>query len=97
MRKGDVIEYTLNRLKADPEENPVIMVGDRRHDVEGAAKHGISCVGVLYGYGSQEELTKAGAGYLAADVGTGTAFTVRYLGAEQIEKSHAGSSYRMAF
>lgn len=68
VRKGDVIEYTLNRLKADPEENPVIMVGDRRHDVEGAAKHGISCVGVLYGYGSQEELTKAGAGYLAADV-----------------------------
>ena len=48
VRKGDVIEYTLNRLKADPEENPVIMVGDRRHDVEGAAKHGISCVGVLY-------------------------------------------------
>ena len=36
--------------------------------MEGAAKHGISCVGVLYGYGSQEELTKAGAGYLAADV-----------------------------
>ena len=53
MRKSDVIEYTLNRLKADPAENPVIMVGDRRHDVEGAAKHGISCVGVLYGYGSQ--------------------------------------------
>ena len=41
------------------------MVGDRRHDVEGAAAFGIDCVGVLYGYGSREELTAAGACFLA--------------------------------
>ena len=42
-----------------------MMVGDRRHDVEGAAAFGIDCVGVLYGYGSREELTAAGACFLA--------------------------------
>ncbi|WP_423243446.1 HAD hydrolase-like protein [Clostridium transplantifaecale] len=44
------------------------MVGDRKHDVIGAAENGIDCVGVLYGYGSSEELTGAGAKYLAESV-----------------------------
>lgn len=43
----------------------VIMVGDREHDVLGAAKVGLNSIGVLYGYGSREELTAAGAVYLA--------------------------------
>ena len=37
------------------------MVGDRRHDVEGAHEVGIPAVGVLYGYGSFEELQRCGA------------------------------------
>ena len=41
----------------------MIMVGDRKHDVEGAKKTGLSVVGVLYGYGSREELQDAGADY----------------------------------
>ena len=41
------------------------MVGDRKHDVLGAAAHGIDAAGVLYGYGSREELTAAGAVCLA--------------------------------
>ena len=44
----------------------VIMVGDREHDVLGAGENRLSCVGVLYGYGSKEELLRAGARYLAA-------------------------------
>ncbi len=36
------------------------MVGDRSHDVTGAARHGIPCIGVTWGYGSVEELTRAG-------------------------------------
>lgn len=68
VRKADVIKYTLNRLKVNPQDTPVIMVGDRLHDVMGAAEHGICCIGVLYGYGSREELLKAGAGYLAGSV-----------------------------
>jgi phosphoglycolate phosphatase len=40
---------------------PVVMVGDRRHDVEGAHANGIPCVGVTWGIGTAEELTAAGA------------------------------------
>ena len=43
----------------------MVMVGDREHDILGAAKVGLSSIGVLYGYGSREELTAAGALYLA--------------------------------
>jgi phosphoglycolate phosphatase len=37
------------------------MVGDRRHDVEGAHANGLEAVGVLWGYGSRAELEAAGA------------------------------------
>ena len=45
-----------------------VMVGDRFHDVEGAAAHGVPCIGVLWGYGDAEELRSAGAAGLAADL-----------------------------
>ena len=64
-RKDEVIAYALASLGASPDD--VIMVGDRIHDVLGAAAHGIKTVGVLYGYGSREELTAAGAVSLAED------------------------------
>ncbi len=35
------------------------MVGDKEHDVNGARRVGIPCVGVAYGYGSREELLRA--------------------------------------
>jgi phosphoglycolate phosphatase len=38
-----------------------VMVGDREHDILGAAANGIDSVGVTYGAGSREELTAAGA------------------------------------
>ncbi|HET9073186.1 MAG TPA: HAD hydrolase-like protein [Solirubrobacteraceae bacterium] len=38
-----------------------MLVGDREHDVEGAHAHGLSAVGVLWGYGSAHELVRAGA------------------------------------
>ena len=38
-----------------------VMVGDREHDVIGAHLAGLDVIGVLYGYGSREELTAAGA------------------------------------
>ena len=34
-----------------------IMVGDRKFDVSGAHAIGMECVGVLYGYGSEAELS----------------------------------------
>ncbi len=43
-----------------------VMVGDRFYDAEGAAAAGVDCIGALYGYGTAEELTAAGARALAS-------------------------------
>ncbi len=63
VRKGDVIRYVLESCGVE-ENAQAVMVGDREHDVQGAKENGLAVIGVLYGYGSQEELTKAGADYL---------------------------------
>ena len=48
--------------------NDVLMVGDRKFDVIGAEKCGLKCMGVLYGFGDREELSGAGAAYIAETV-----------------------------
>jgi phosphoglycolate phosphatase len=58
--KADVIRYALDELQA-ASTTPVVMVGDRDHDVEGAHANGIGCIGVSWGFGSHEELLGAGA------------------------------------
>ena len=40
------------------------MIGDRAHDIVGALANGVSAIGVLWGYGSREELANAGAAAL---------------------------------
>ena len=62
--KAEVIEYALDVCKIK-DKTKVLMVGDRRHDVEGAHQVGIDCLGVLYGFGSLEELDMAGADGIA--------------------------------
>ena len=47
--KADVVARALAQLGPVPER--VLMVGDRAHDVEGAAEHGIDTVVVGWGYG----------------------------------------------
>lgn len=66
-KKEEVIGYLLEKHGiTDP--SLAVMVGDRRYDVEGAAKLGLSCIGVLYGFGSQKELSEAGARWMVKDV-----------------------------
>lgn len=66
-KKGQVIAYALAQCGVtDP--GRVVMVGDRKHDVLGAAEHGIDCIGVLFGYGDRAELEGAGAAYIAETV-----------------------------
>lgn len=43
----------------------LLMIGDRKFDVEGAHALGIRCVGVAYGYAQPGELEEAGADFLA--------------------------------
>ena len=57
--KGLVIGSVLDRLRLDPRRTPVVMVGDRSHDVEGAAEHGLPAIGVAWGYGEPGELAGA--------------------------------------
>jgi len=67
-KKAEVIAYALDALAiTDPAR--VVMVGDRLHDVAGAKENGLACIGVLYGYGSRQELEDAGADAIAADLG----------------------------
>lgn len=62
-RKADLIADVLRRhnLSADR----CLMVGDRRHDAEGARANGVSTVGVLWGYGDRDELKSAGVMHIA--------------------------------
>lgn len=57
--KAEIISTVLEI--ADKQEYSGIMIGDRKFDVLGAKAHNMSVVGVLYGYGSREELETAGA------------------------------------
>ncbi len=59
-KKDEVIAYALENI-GTYNSDTIIMVGDRHHDVEGAAKFGIYTIGVTFGYGSREELEGAGA------------------------------------
>lgn len=61
-KKADVINYVLKANQID--DSKVIMVGDRKYDIIGAHENNIPCVGVLYGYGSLEELMENRADYL---------------------------------
>ena len=69
-KKDEVIEYVLASCGIPDEgRSGTVMVGDRFHDIEGAEKTGLHSLGVLYGYGSREELEGAGAEQTAATPG----------------------------
>jgi phosphoglycolate phosphatase len=55
--KRDLIAHALSRSSLS--HSKTIMVGDRHHDAVGAIANGVRIVGVLWGYGSREELTNA--------------------------------------
>lgn len=61
-KKEEVIEELLLRMRLPKEKlSQVLMVGDRRHDVEGAAFFGIPCLGLSIGFAAEGELERAGA------------------------------------
>lgn len=64
-KKIDVIRYAMSELNLSAQD--VVMIGDRYTDIDAAKALGISSIGVLYGYGTREELESCGADYLAED------------------------------
>lgn len=61
-KKADVIQYAMESFNI--EKSSAIMIGDREHDIIGAKENNLDSIGVLYGYGSHDELKNAGAMFL---------------------------------
>lgn len=59
-KKSEVAASALAQCPAAP-DGTAVLVGDRKHDIEGASLAGIDAIGVTFGYGSEEELLAAGA------------------------------------
>lgn len=62
--KADIIRFAFKQNNITDLATS-IMVGDRKHDIIGAKENNIDSIGVLFGYGSKEELEQAGATYIA--------------------------------
>jgi len=67
VEKAEVIAYALKNLGVS-DYSQVIMIGDRKHDLIGAKTVGVDSIGVLYGYGSHEELSAEVPTWLAKDL-----------------------------
>ena len=62
--KYDVIDYVISNLKINKiNRSKTVMVGDTFYDIDGAKSAGIASIGVLFGYGTKEELVAHGADY----------------------------------
>lgn len=57
--KPELLAHILSKQGLPPSHS--LMVGDRRHDISGAHAVGMRGLGVLWGYGSRDELEAAGA------------------------------------
>ncbi len=62
--KIDVMKYALE-LGNIEHMDEVVMIGDRKFDIEASKELGIDSIGVLFGFGSKEELVSHGATHLA--------------------------------
>lgn len=64
VEKTDLLQYAVAQTGTDPAD--AVMIGDRKHDMLGARNNDLSCIGVLYGYGTEAELHAAGAQQLVS-------------------------------
>ncbi|MBG6218348.1 phosphoglycolate phosphatase [Arthrobacter sp. CAN_A6] len=63
--KASIVAAALRRHVGGYDE--AVMVGDRRHDVEGAAANGLNCIGVTWGFAAPGELEAAQAVAVVTD------------------------------
>jgi phosphoglycolate phosphatase len=68
-KKSEVISYALKESELKAGSN-VVMIGDRKYDIIGAKETGIDSIGVLYGYGSRQEMKNEGPTHIADTVGS---------------------------
>ncbi|MBE5104862.1 HAD family hydrolase [Bacillus thuringiensis] len=67
IKKEEIIAHIL-QTNGELKKEEIVMIGDRKHDIIGANHNGIASIGVLYGYGSEKELTEVGAIHIVNDV-----------------------------
>lgn len=63
--KGELIAYIRAQHGITPEES--VMIGDRLHDIRAARHNAMASIGVLWGFGSHDELHEAGADHIVAN------------------------------
>ena len=63
--KPELISHVLSQHALTP--SSCVMVGDRRYDISGAHANRVQALGVLWGYGTRDELEMAGADRLVAE------------------------------
>lgn len=62
--KADVIRYVLESNGISGRKEQCLLIGDRKYDVEGAHEAGISCAGILWGFGTKAEFEACGADFI---------------------------------
>ncbi|MGE6363040.1 HAD family hydrolase [Bacillus paramycoides] len=67
IKKEEIIDHIL-QTNEELKKEEIVMIGDRKHDIIGANNNEIASIGVLYGYGSEKELSEARATYIVKDV-----------------------------
>ena len=63
--KGELIAHILEDQSIANHDS--VMIGDRKHDILGAIRNEVPGIGVLWGYGSRDELEGAGASACIAE------------------------------
>ena len=63
--KSDLVRSII--LSQKLRESESVIIGDRKFDIEAGKTNGIGTVGVLWGYGSKQELVSTGADHIVAE------------------------------
>ncbi|MBQ7745951.1 MAG: HAD family hydrolase [Spirochaetia bacterium] len=64
--KSELIAHILEKWNLKPEE--CVMIGDRKHDVQGAKANDMDSIAVGYGYGSKDELSEVAPTYFFSTI-----------------------------
>jgi len=65
--KADLLAWLIKQEHLTPTRS-ILMIGDREHDAKAGHAHGLTTVGVGYGYGSEQELRAAGVHHFCPSV-----------------------------
>lgn len=66
VKKEEILVKALSELQTT-DTSTIVMVGDRRHDIEAAKENNVNSIGVLWGYGDRDELEAEGATHIVAN------------------------------